>query len=80
MKGILTDIGTEELAHIEMISAILYQLTRNLSKTLEVDDLALPQEYDGIAHIRVVDQPQSRNPLSAAALQYAIFQGERDLN
>lgn len=29
--GLLTDIGTEELAHVEMISAILYQLTRNLS-------------------------------------------------
>ena len=29
--GILTDVGTEELAHVEMISAILYQLTRNLS-------------------------------------------------
>lgn len=29
--GTLTDIGTEELAHIEMISAIVYQLTRNLS-------------------------------------------------
>ena len=30
-KGILTDIGTEELAHMEMISSILYQLTRNLT-------------------------------------------------
>ena len=29
--GILTDIGTEELAHLEMISAILYQLTNGLS-------------------------------------------------
>ncbi|MBQ6059781.1 MAG: manganese catalase family protein [Clostridia bacterium] len=29
--GILTDIGTEELAHSEMIAAIVYQLTRNLS-------------------------------------------------
>ncbi len=29
--GILTDIGTEELGHIEMVSAIIYQLTRNLS-------------------------------------------------
>lgn len=29
--GILTDIGTEELAHMEMICAIVYQLTRNLS-------------------------------------------------
>ena len=27
----LTDIGTEELAHMEIISAILYQLTRDLS-------------------------------------------------
>lgn len=27
----MTDVGTEELAHIEMISTILYQLTRNLS-------------------------------------------------
>ncbi len=30
--GILTDIGTEELGHMEMISAIVYQLTRNLSQ------------------------------------------------
>ncbi len=30
--GVLTDIGTEELAHIEMISALVYQLTRNLSE------------------------------------------------
>ena len=28
VKGMLTDIGTEELAHIEMVSAIIYQLTR----------------------------------------------------
>lgn len=31
VTGILTDVGTEELAHVEMISAIVYQLTRNLS-------------------------------------------------
>ena len=29
--GILTDIGTEELGHMEMISAIVYQLTHNLT-------------------------------------------------
>jgi spore coat protein JC len=29
--GILTDIGTEELAHVEMVATILYQLTRNLT-------------------------------------------------
>lgn len=31
VQAMLTDIGTEELAHMEMISAILYQLTRGLS-------------------------------------------------
>ena len=30
--GTLTDVGTEELAHLEMISAIIHQLTRNLSE------------------------------------------------
>lgn len=30
-KGLLTDIGTEELAHMEMIAAIVQQLTRNLT-------------------------------------------------
>ena len=31
VAGLLTDIGTEELAHMEMSSAIVHQLTRNLS-------------------------------------------------
>lgn len=31
VAGLLTDIGTEELAHMEMISSIVYQLTKNLS-------------------------------------------------
>lgn len=31
VAGVLNDIGTEELAHLEMIGAIVYQLTRNLS-------------------------------------------------
>ena len=35
LKGLLTDIGTEELGHLEMIGAIVHQLTRDLS----VDDI-----------------------------------------
>jgi len=31
LKGLLTDIGTEELGHLEMIGSIVHQLTRNLS-------------------------------------------------
>lgn len=32
VTGILTDVGTEELAHMEMIAAIVHQLTRNLTE------------------------------------------------
>lgn len=31
VAGILTDIGTEELAHMEIVCAIVHQLTKNLS-------------------------------------------------
>ena len=31
LKGLLTDIGTEELGHLEMVGTIVYQLTRNLT-------------------------------------------------
>ena len=31
VSGILTDIGTEELAHMEMVAAIIHQLTKNLT-------------------------------------------------
>ena len=31
VAGLLTDIGTEELAHLEMVAAIVTQLTKNLS-------------------------------------------------
>ncbi len=32
LKGLLTDIGTEELGHMEMIGTIVHQLTRNLTE------------------------------------------------
>ncbi|MBQ1252545.1 MAG: manganese catalase family protein [Firmicutes bacterium] len=32
VKGALTDIGTEELNHLEMVGAILHQLTRDLTE------------------------------------------------
>lgn len=39
LKGLLTDIGTEELGHLEMIGAIVHQLTRNLSD----NDVRIPE-------------------------------------
>ena len=31
LKGLLTDIGTEELGHLEMVGSIVHQLTRSLT-------------------------------------------------
>ena len=40
VAGLLTDIGTEELAHLEIVAAIVHQLTRNLSmEEIEGTDL-----------------------------------------
>lgn len=60
IAGMFTDIGTEELGHVEMVSAILFQLTRNLTPeeikragldTYFVDHTtsAYPQAASGIA-------------------------------
>jgi len=32
LKGLLTDIGTEELGHLEMVATIIHQLTRNMTE------------------------------------------------
>ncbi len=41
LKGLLTDIGTEELGHLEMVGAIVHQLTRNLKDSqIEKSDFA----------------------------------------
>ena len=51
VAGLLTDIGTEELAHLEMIAAIVHQLTRNLSaEELEAQGFA-PYYIDHTAGI-----------------------------
>ena len=31
VKGVLTDIGVEELGHLEMVGALVHQLTRNMT-------------------------------------------------
>ena len=39
LKALLTDIGTEELGHLEMIGTLVHQLTRNLSDDPDVNDV-----------------------------------------
>ena len=51
LKGLLTDIGTEELGHLEMIGAIVHQLTRNLKDTQMKDPAFAPYFVDHTAGI-----------------------------
>lgn len=43
-KALLTDIGTEELAHVEIISAMIYQLTEGLNAQ-EMDAAGAGSQY-----------------------------------
>ncbi len=42
--AVLTDIGTEELAHLEIVWAIIYQLTKNMSME-QLRESGLPAYY-----------------------------------
>lgn len=61
LKGTLTDIGTEELSHLEMIGAIVYQLTKNLSED-EIKKAGFDDYF--------VDHTTGIYPQSAAGVPY----------
>ena len=67
VKAALTDIGTEELGHMEMISAIVHQLTRNLSMEEIKRGGFAPYFVDHTTGIYPVDA--TGNPFSAATFQ-----------
>ena len=67
LKGLLTDIGTEELAHLEIIGTIVHQLTRTLT-----DEQIKSQGFDTyfVDHTAAVyPQAASGFPWSAASIQ-----------
>ena len=66
LKGLLTDIGTEELGHLEMIGAIVHQLTRNLKDTQMKDSAFAPYFVDHTAG--VYPTAASGSPWNAASM------------
>ncbi|MBE6666913.1 MAG: manganese catalase family protein [Ruminococcaceae bacterium] len=61
VTGILTDVGTEELAHLEMIAAILYQLTKDLT----------PDEIEGSPFATYfVDHTTGLYPVAASGVPF----------
>ncbi len=69
--GMLTDIGSEELGHIEMVSAIVYQLTRNLTP-VQIKEAGFDSYY--------VDHTTGIYPSSAAGVPFSAkyFQSKGD--
>lgn len=66
-KALLTDIGTEELSHLEMIGTIVHQLTRNLKDSQIKDSNFAPYFVDHTAG--VYPTAASGFPWSAASMQ-----------
>lgn len=65
--GMLTDIGTEELAHVEMVSALLYQLTEGLSPE-QIKEQGFSDYF--VDHtLGIYPMSASGVPFSASALQ-----------
>ena len=67
LKGLLTDIGTEELGHLEMIGTIVHQLTRNLTPEQQKEAGFAQYFVDHTASI--YPQAASGTPWSAATMQ-----------
>ena len=66
-KALLTDIGVEELGHLEMIGAIVHQLTRNLK---DRDIVGTPLEQYFVDHtLGVYPTAAAGTPYTAAMMQ-----------
>ena len=67
LKATLTDIGTEELNHLEMIGAIVYQLTKGLTE----DEIKKQGFEDYFVDHTTGVYPQSAggSPFTAASMQ-----------
>ncbi len=71
LKAILTDVGTEELAHLEMVGAMVHQLTRNLTEQ-QIKDSGFAPYY--------TDHTTGVYPVAAAGTPFSamVFQSKGD--
>ena len=62
LKAILTDVGTEELSHLEMVGTIVYQLTRGMT----------PEEIKGEGLVDYfVDHTAGVYPVAASGMPFS---------
>lgn len=67
LKGLLTDIGVEELGHLEMIGTIVHQLTKNLTESQIENSGFAPYFVDHTTG--VYPTAASGSPWSAASIE-----------
>lgn len=67
LKAVLTDVGTEELAHLEMVGTIVHQLTRNLT-TEQIEEAGF-QNYFVDHTTGVYPTSSGGTPFNALCLQ-----------
>lgn len=63
-KALLTDIGTEELGHLEMVGAIVHQLTRKMTTT-QIEEAGLATYF--------VDHTAGVYPTAASGAPWSAF-------
>ena len=82
VTGTLTDIGTEELAHMEMICAIVYQLTKDLTpEEIERSGDLSPEEIERSGFDKYyVDHTLALWPQAASGMPWTatVFQSKGD--
>ena len=70
LKGLLTDIGTEELGHLEMVGALVHQLTRNMKDSEIQNSSFAPYFVDHTAG--VYPTAASGSPWNAASMAVKV--------
>ena len=63
-KALLTDVGTEELGHLEMVGAIVHQLTRKMTTT-QIEEAGLAPYF--------VDHTAGVYPTAASGAPWSAF-------
>lgn len=68
VAGVLTDIGTEELAHLEIVATIVHQLTKNLTPQEIMDSGFAPYYTDHTVGV----WPQAAGGVPFSATQFQV--------
>ena len=76
-KALLTDIGTEELGHVEMLQTMIKQLTKGATPE-EIDELTKPQPHEPTVEERLAQTEELLQTVTMAFTEYVFTQDMSD--